>query len=157
MKKIVLVLTMVITIIGAGVLGVTTVSAQNTNPNTQDTLVQKVADTFRLDKTDVQKVFDEHHTEQKVQMEKKLDERLNQLVKDGKITEAQKQAILAKLKELHARKQANKDTLTDMTKKPRKEAMQKEKADLEAWAKEQGVDLKMLFGGFDIGMRMHMK
>lgn len=138
-----------VTIVGVTLLGATSAFAQSTNG--QDTLVQKIADTFKLNKTDVQKVFDQHRFEHMVQMQARLEEKLTQAVKDGKITETQKQAILAKLKELQSQKQTKMQGFGDMTPEQRKAAMQQQKIDLENWAKAQGLDvtkLKSLMGGF---------
>jgi hypothetical protein len=98
-------------------------------------------------------VFDQHRQQMQSNMEQKYEQHLDQLVKDGKITDAQKQLILAKHKEIVQKMQSNKDSFKNMTADQRKQAMQQEKTDLENWAKQNNIDLKYVVGGF--GMRMH--
>jgi hypothetical protein len=79
-------------------------SAQSDHDQPFTGLVEAVAKKFNLDQSQVQAVFDEYHTQQRQQMMEKMQdreaERLAKLVADGKITQAQQQAILAKLAEL---------------------------------------------------------
>lgn len=136
--------------IGIGGLATTGIANAQTNggangdPTTS--LVDKIASTFNLDKSKVQKVFDENRTEREAKHEQMMSERLQKLVDDGKITAAQKTAIETKLKEMKADRDANKDKMKDMTQDERKAAMDKKRQDLEAWAKEQGLDLTVLRG-----------
>src|SRR5688500_1654770 len=83
--------------------GANYVSAQDTSA-TSPSIVQKIAQRFNLSQTDVQKVFDEAHEERMSKMKVQVEERLNQAVKDGKITEAQKQALLSKFTEMMTQK-----------------------------------------------------
>lgn len=72
---------------------------------------------------------DEVREEWRRKMGARLEERLNQAVLGGKITEEQKKAILAKMAEMQAKR----------------EKMRKEfREEMEAWAKENNVDLKQL-------------
>ncbi len=68
------------------------------------------------------------------------EERLTQLAKEGKITEAQKTAILAELKTL--KEKYNLESLKDLTEEKRKAKMEDMMEELKAWAKEQGIDEK---------------
>jgi len=72
-------------------------------------------------------------------------DKLAQAVKDGKITEAQKVAILAKLEEV--RKANNPETMKKMTDAERKTAMEAQKTELEAWATSQGIDVQYVTMG----------
>jgi hypothetical protein len=65
-------------------------------------------------------------------------QRLEKLVKDGKITEAQKTAILAELKAL--REKYSMESMKDLTEEERKEKTEEMQAELKAWAEEQGID-----------------
>lgn len=73
--------------------------------------------------------------------------RLEQLVIDKKITGAQKTLIENKLKEMVSEHKTEKDTLKNMTRQQRREHKQKEWADLQAWAKQNGIDPQYLPGG----------
>lgn len=125
------------------------------------TIVQKLAQKFGLKESDVQAVFDEHRTEKQTQMQAEFEEWLTKAVKDGKITEAQKQAVFAKHKELQEKRLSVWQNLKDMTPEERREASQTQRQELESWAEQQGIDIKYLsgFGGFKghfHGTRNHM-
>ncbi len=105
-----------LSIAGIALFGTIKAYAQNTIGN-QSTAASTIAQKFGLAENDVQSVFDEMRSEHQQEMKALFEQKLTQEVTDGKITEAQKQAILAKRQEL------------------------------EVWAKDQGIDLKYLFGG----------
>ncbi|EKD86122.1 MAG: hypothetical protein ACD_37C00459G0003 [uncultured bacterium] len=137
---------MALAVLAGGLLTVTNASADD-SLNTHDTIVQKIADKFGLNKDEVQKVFDEERTARQAEMQTKNAERLDQLVKDGRITEAQKTLILNKQKELQAKHQANRDSFKDKAPGEMKTQMEAERTALEAWAKENGINIEYLHGG----------
>lgn len=147
-------------ILGAGIFGAAYTFAQGTGQ--YSSIVQKIAAKFNLNPADVQSVFNENRTERISQMQTKFEDTLTQDVKDGKITDAQEQLILDKRKELLAQSQTNRDTWKNMTPDQRKTVFDNQKNDLQNWAKQNGIDIKYLFGGFGrfrgFGMRggMHM-
>lgn len=115
------------------------------------TIVQRLAQRFGLQENDVQAVFNEVHQEREAEMKAALEERLAQAVTDGKITEAQKQAILDKIAEEHQSRQFFKVDLRNMTQEERQAEMEKHRSEmqqrhqeLETWATEQGIDLETL-------------
>ena len=78
---------------GIGLAGVNTIASAQGNPKHQDTLVEKIANKFNLNKSDVQKVFDDNRSENENRRETKEKSRLDQAVKDGKITKDQEDKI----------------------------------------------------------------
>src|SRR4051812_426947 len=86
-----------VAVVAAAAAGVTAVSAA-TPTDSQSSLVQKIADTFHLDKSKVQAVFDEHKSQVQADHQAKFEERLSQAVTDGKLTADQKTKILAEQK-----------------------------------------------------------
>ncbi|MBI5044426.1 MAG: hypothetical protein HZC02_00690 [Candidatus Levybacteria bacterium] len=134
----------VITILGTGLFLSRPVFADDTAIDPVSSLVQKLADRFGLNKSDVKAVFDEHKKEMVDKMQDKNEERLSQLVTEGKITVEQKTLILNKMKELQDRREASKDSFKDLSADERKAKMQEQKTALENWAKENGIDLKYL-------------
>lgn len=108
-------------------------------------LVDAIAKKFNLNETEVQAFFDEYHTQHKqdmlVKMKEKQAERMSQLVTEGKLTEAQKQAFIAKMEELHSQMEENKESMKDLTPEQRRTEMQKQHEELKAWAQSQGIDL----------------
>jgi putative NADH-flavin reductase len=143
-KKILL--TVAVTVISGSALMTTQVYAQTTPDESRpmSQLVQKLADKFGLNKDEVQAVFDQTHQEMMATRQAKEEERLTQLVTDGKLTEEQKQLIIAKRKELQAEAQSKMESLKDKTPEERRTAMKEHREALEAWAKEHNIELKYL-------------
>ncbi len=152
-----LILTIATLVLGAAaVFGITHVYAQSPAP-TIPSIIQKLADRFGLNVSDVKAVFDADKQERKAAMQTKFETQLTQDVTDGKITAAQKQLILDKRKELEANRQTNFANLQNLTPDQRKAAFTARRQDLEAWAKQNNIDLKYLRGGFGMRGHWHMK
>lgn len=133
--------------------GVYTAHAAST-PGTQvSSLVQKIAQKFGVPQADVQAVFDADKQEHMQHMQAQAEQRLTDLVSAGKITQAQRDLIVAKQKELEANRQANFEAMKGKTQTERKAAMDTQRAELEAWAKTNGIDLQYLMMGH--GMAGH--
>jgi hypothetical protein len=133
-----------VAIVGAGFYGVTQVSAaSSTTDNPQATLIQKLADTFHVDKSKVQAVFDQNRTDQDAKREAGYETRLTQAVTAGKLTSAQKDAILAENKKLKAEMDAAKGGAQDA----RRTAMKTVRDEAKTWATQNNIDEKWLMGG----------
>jgi hypothetical protein len=125
----------------------------STNP--MSSLVQKIAQKFNLSEADVQAVVDadraERETQMKAEREADNEKRLAEAVTKGEITEAQKQLILAKQKEIEATRESSKPAdmknLTDDEKTAVKTKMDAQRSALEEWAKTNGIDVKYLMMG----------
>lgn len=120
-----------------------------TNPIT--TLIERIAQKFGLKQADVQTVFNQFHEERQKEMQTRMEERLSQFVKDGKLTEAQKQLVLAKHKELQNARQKNvssRQLLTPDERRAQKGAQHQEMLD---WAKQNNIDLQYLAGLMGLG------
>ncbi len=130
--------------LGAGtiltVAGMGAVSAQGSNSNS---IVDKLSSKFNLNKTEVQKVFDEEHTARAAEHKQKLEERLTQAVKDGKITADQKTKILAKFDE----EKSFRDSLKDKSEEERKAAMKQHRLDMQQWAADNDIDMRVMHMG----------
>jgi membrane protein involved in colicin uptake len=121
-------------------------SSTNSSTDPMSSLVEKIASTFNIDKSKVQSLFDENRTEREAARVKQQETELQKLVDAGTITAAQKTAIEAKLAELKKEREADKDTMKDLTDAERKAKMDEKRTELESWAKEQGLDLTKLKG-----------
>lgn len=131
-----------IVILGGSVIGAGLVNAQGSE-NPASTLVTRIAQRFNLNEADVKAVFNEVHDEHKTKMKADLESRLNQAVSDGKITEAQKQAILEKFGTSPENK-INREEFKSMTKEERQTKMEERKTEIENWASENGLSLDTL-------------
>lgn len=138
---------------GAGFAYAATDTTSKTNP--MDSLVSAVATKFNLNKDEVQKVFDEQHTAMEQERENEVKDELAQAVRDGKLTQAQSDAILAKRAELQKEREANRTSDQSTSKTDRKAAMDTKRTELETWAKEQGIDTQYLRFVFGHGGRGH--
>lgn len=149
-----LIVASVVGTLGTGALFTGAIASAETSTSTNNpmsSLVDKIASTFNLDKTKVQAVFDQQRSEMDAKRDAEVATRLNTLVSEGTITAQQKTAIEEKLAEMKKERESSTDNFKDMTDEQRKAAMDKKKSDLEAWAKEQGLDLTKLKGIFGHG------
>lgn len=144
-----------VTVLGAGALGSSIAYAQTTTDtqNPMSSLVQKIATKFNLNQSDVQAVFDASRQERQTQMKAKVESQLTQWVTEGKITEAQKQLILQKQQELQATRQSNRTNMQSLTPQERQTQKAAKRAELQAWAKDNGIDIQYLMpmGGKGFG------
>lgn len=144
-KKQILFPSIAVVLVGVSAFGVMRASAE-TSSTPFSGLAQAIAQKFNLNQNDVQSVVDDWHTKQRTQMEEKMKEnlstRLDSLVTEGKLTAAQKQAIVDKFSQVKG--DFNKDELKDKTPEERRALMNQKKTDLENWAKSQGIDLSLL-------------
>jgi len=133
---------------GLALFGLDQVYAQTAGTNKSSALVQMIAQKFGLDQGQVQSVFDQYRQDQRNQMQQKrqqnLEDSLSQALKDGKINETQKQAILARFGELKTNNDPN--NFKNMAPDQRKEAFANRQNDLKTWAQSQGIDPTVLSG-----------
>jgi Skp family chaperone for outer membrane proteins len=127
----------------ASVIGTGLASAATGSTNS-DSLVDKIAQKFKLNKSDVQAVFDQNKADHQAQHQADLKASLDQAVKDGKITSQQEAKILDKLKELKAQHEADHQTMENKTPEERKAAMDAKKTEIEQWAKDNGISPDIL-------------
>lgn len=93
--------------------------------------VERLAQKFNLNQNEVKAFFDEARQEKQQLMIKNREERLNQAVADGVITEEQKQVLLTKLEEKMKERQQHRE-------------------EMRAWMEQQGINWEKLapYGGF---------
>jgi len=105
-------------------------------------IAQRIAERFNLSESEVQEVFTEAREERRQEMEVRFEERLNELVNAGEITEEQKGLVLAKKVEM----QEKREELKDLSWEERKEALKELRQEMREWTEENGIDLRG-FGG----------
>lgn len=132
-------------------LTVLTIGLLATNVRADDSnyyppIVQKLAEKFNLDVSQVEDVFDEDRDERRADMYAHFAERLNDSVTDGSITEEQKNAILAKHEEI----QNQMEELSGLEPEERRTKMQEIHDEFQSWAESEGIDLALIgpMGGF---------
>ena len=122
------------------VMGLNTVSA-TTDTSGQSGIVDKLAQKFNLDKNEVQKVFEEDRAAHKAEHQARMEEKLTQAVKDGKLTEDQKTKLLAKLQEIKDDR-PDPSKFKDKTEAERKahvEQMEQKHEELKKWAADNNI------------------
>jgi polyhydroxyalkanoate synthesis regulator phasin len=130
--------------LGIGVpLAVSTIGAEAESSKPQDSLVDKIATKFNLNKDEVKKVFDEERGNRQADRQEHFKERLNNLVATNKLTKEQANAVESK----HSELMQLKNELKDKPKEERKAALAQKREEIKQWAKDNGIDEQvMLFG-----------
>ncbi len=145
--------------VGTGTLATGTIAnaeSGNDSKGPRSGLVDKLATTFNLNKGEVRDVVDEFHANRKADHQKHMSERLQALVDDGTITADQMAAIETKLQKLQDERVATHNAEGELDHASRKKVHEERRAELEAWADEQGINLdnlKGVFGGSHHGHR----
>lgn len=146
-----------VTGLAGGAVFATANSTSGTDP--MSGLVSAIATKFNLKKDNVQKVFDEQRTQMETQREQEVKDHVAQLVKDGKLTQAQADKINAKRAELVKEREANRTSEQNLTDAQRKTRMEERKTTLDTWLKDNSIDSQYAYllmggrGGSDGGKR----
>ena len=131
-----------IAVIGAAGVGVAKVSAATDPANPQASLVQKIADTFHLDPTKVQAVFDQNRAANQTARQASYETRLTNAVTAGTLTSAQKDLIEAENTKLQAELTAAGSTMAE-----KHTAMINVRAEAKAWSAQNNIPEKWLMTG----------
>lgn len=126
------------------IVGATSVSAASAGKPAS--LASEIASAFHLNQSDVQKVLDQHQDEVQTYRQEQDKTRLDQAVKDGKITSAQEAQILDEQKVI----QSDMAAIKGKTGSDRRTAMEAERTKIEQWAKANSIPLRYL-APFGIG------
>ncbi len=136
---------------GAGVIHAASSTAQ-TNP--VSSLVTAISQKFNLKQSDVQQVFDQQRQQMDTQRQQAEKDRLTQAVKDGKLTQDQADKISAKMIELQAQREANKNAFEGKTLAERQALIKTEMDSLKQWATDNKIPTEFLpLGGPKMGHR----
>ena len=132
----------------AGALGLAGLaSAQGTSVNS---LANEIAGKFHLNASAVQQVIDQHKGEVQQNRQQNYQARLDQAVKDGKLTSDQETKILAEHQHLLSEVQA----LMGKAPADRRAAMQNIRSEITQWEKDNGIPPGYLgFAGRGFGGR----
>jgi hypothetical protein len=129
----------VVSVIALGGLLVTKVTLAQ-DGNGYPLIIQRLVERFGLNADEVQEVFEEVQGERHQEMGARFEEKLDEMVAAGTLTEEQKNAILAKKAEM----QADCEGMRDLTPEERQTKMEEHRAEMEAWAEENGIDLALI-------------
>lgn len=136
-KKILIPLLAIPLIAGASVL---TISKSYADEESQfSPMIQRLVERFNLDENKVSEVIGEYREENKERRMESMEERLNTLVSENKLTEEQKVQLLEILKNHEPNENRGSMNFEDR---------ETYRTELETWATEQGLDLSELQIGF---------
>lgn len=114
-------------------------AATATSTNPQQSIIDKLVSKFNLNKEEVQKVFDQDRAEHQAAREAEVKTKLDSLVKEGKLTQAQEDKLIAKAKEMQSQREANRESFKDKTEAERKAAFEKERTAFTTWLSDNGI------------------
>lgn len=138
----------------AGLIGVSGTFAQEETDRVSWT--QKIAEHFNLNQDDVDNFFESERENRQAEMQQKQEDRLSNLVSEGKLTEEQKQKIIEKCEEMKADREANGENFGKRNKGDFKEMTEEERqverdkreqeretrqSEMKGWLKEIGIDV----------------
>ncbi len=115
-------------------------------------LIQKIIEKFNLNKDEVKKVMEETRQENQNQRQAQFEEKLGQAVAQGKITEEQKNLILAK----HQEMRKNMEEWQKLSPEERRNKSREQYEEMKKWAEENNIDLDWMMGwgrGFKQGFK----
>jgi len=130
-----------ITLLGAGVTSAYT---------TKEAMTDRIASKLNISKTEVEKVLNEFHTQEKADRTADRTTELQKKVDDGTITSAQKTLIENKLKEIDAERESNRDQ--NISREDMHAKMEDNRTALEKWATENGIDINLIMPSRGHGM-----
>lgn len=132
--------------VGLAGLGISGVASADTVAYTDGRagLIDRLVAKFNLKEEDVRAVFEEERAAHEAERQQRIEDRLTQAVKDGKITEAQKAKIIAKLAELKAERESAREEFKNMTHDERRAHMEQKRDELKQWAEDNGLSEELL-------------
>lgn len=122
----------------AGMAAADSTSSNTTNP--MDSLVSALAEKFNLNQAEVQQVFEDHRGAMQQQRDEAVQERVQQLVSDGELSQDQANALLDK----RAEHREMMEQTRNQGERPSSDERQEHRAELKQWAEENGIDAKHL-------------
>lgn len=129
-----------LSLLGAGFT--TTASAHSTTE--ADGFAQRIATEFNLSKDEVLSFLKEENTARKAKREEKHADHLKQLVTDGKLTQAQADALAIKQAEIRAARTNDRESMKGLTHEERRAQMKAKRSEMDAWLKTQGIEPEVL-------------
>lgn len=143
--KILIVVVAALVVLGLGTM-VVAAAEDSSSTSSYPPIIQRLADTFNLNPDDVAEVFEEERQARIEERNAQFESWLDELVEDGRLTEDQKDSIVAKREEIQSRMEEIRE-IDDPDE--RRDAMLDLQIDILTWAQENDIDpayLKM-FGG----------
>ncbi len=136
-----------------GLYGASVMADSESSRGNHEALVEILANKFNLDESEVEKTFKEHQlanrSERQSEMKSRLEEKLKQAVTDGKITDKQKNLILAKREEMQNKISQDVENWSGDSEE-RRQQMEEYRIEMKDWAEENSINTSAVglnFGG----------
>lgn len=154
MKKVITAGLAVLTLAGSGMIASQAMASETEAQGPMTAIVERISTKFGLNQDEVQSVFTQVREERQADRAAEQEQHLDQLVSDGEITAEQKQLILDKMAEMQSSREEDRDSQRDLSREDRQAEMEARRAEMDAWAEENGIDLEHLnLGGGPRGGR----
>lgn len=127
----------VLTLVGVGI----SKADFNGKGGPDNSLIQALVEKFNLNQSDVEDVFNQHQEEMRKEGQARSEERLNQAVTDGKLTEEQKNLILQKREEM---RNEDHEDISNLSFEERRQLREEHREEMENWAEDNGIDMGYL-------------
>jgi len=134
MRKAIIIPALALALVG-GAVTVGSVSAQGEGRPFHQQMIERFADRFGLNQSEVEGFMMEMHDERQANRQANHQKHLDELVADGTLTEEQRQSLEAKYQEMTQDREGHHQEMED-------------------WAEEQGIDLSKVAGRGE-GMGKH--
>lgn len=141
-SKILIIAVAALVVLGLGTM-IVAAAEDSSSTTSYPPIVQRLADTFNLNPDDVAKVFEEERQARIEERNAQFESWLDTLVQEGKLTEEQKDAIVAKREEIQSRMEEIRN-IDDP--EERRDAMLDLRIDILTWAQENDIDPYFLKG-----------
>lgn len=135
-----------LTILGGSMIAVRPAQAFFGPSDSQDSMVKELATQLGVSEDKVKSAMDTIHKKHEQEHEQKMQEKLDSLVSQGKITKDQETAFLAKLADQKKQMDAI-HTDTSLTDEQRHEKMKTLHDEFQKWLTDQGLDKVGIMGG----------
>lgn len=106
-------------------------------------MLQGLVEKFNLNESEVATFVNDQRDANRAQVEADKLDRLNTAVSEGKLTEDQKNALLAKQEE----NKANRESMQELTREERDTKIKENRDAMKTWAEDNGIDLSVLERG----------
>jgi len=125
--------------------GINPVLASTSGTGNYPSLIQTLIDKFKLNKNEVTNVINTERATRQSERLALIEEKLNQAVKDGKISNEAKDAILSTVKEHQAERSALSENM--------RTKMEEHREEMQNLEEKYGIDLSEIIGFGGFGMR----
>lgn len=124
-------------------VGVTSVNSVKADDYSGHSMVQRLSERFGLNEDEVDQFMVESRETRRQETQVRHEEHLGDLVSEGAITQEQADVIVARREEM----QANRGEYSGLSFEERQKMREAHRAEIDAWAVENGIDLGQLHMG----------